>query len=322
MRRTVRPSGSIPDGPGKTAGIEIGEDVAARILTLRASDGAAAAVDAPYTPGDRPGDWNPTPPAFLPALDPGWGSVQPFFLRHASQFRPAPPPALNSCRYARDFNEIKAIGSIDSVTRSQDQTDLARFWIATAAQNWNPVAREVAVAQGLTLSQNARAFALLNLAGADAFIAAWDAKFAYSQWRPVTAIRAADADGNPATDADPLWTPLLVTPPLSRLHRRPHHLRRRGAEGPRTRVRQASRASSSSSPASQRRASSKPTRPSKTSPMASSMPACGGNPLENVERARSFCRRGDRPLRRASPSPGPTSRGRSRRPRASAHRVG
>ena len=101
-----------------------------------------------------------------------------------------------------------------SVNRTQDQTDLARFWIATAAQNWNPAAREVATAQRLTLSQKARAFALLNLAGADAFIAAWDAKFAYSQWRPVTAIRAADTDGNPATDGDPSWTPLLATPPF------------------------------------------------------------------------------------------------------------
>jgi hypothetical protein len=206
--------GHIPDGAGRASGIDVGERVAERLLTLRASDGAAAAVDADYTPGDRPGDWNPTPPAFLPALDPAWGSVQPFFLRNASQFRPAPPPSLNSMRYARDFDEIKAIGSAASVMRSQDQTNLARFWISTASQNWNPAAREVAIAQRLTLSQNARAFALLNLAGADAFIAAWDAKFAYSQWRPVTAIRAAGADGNAATDADPLWTPLLVTPPF------------------------------------------------------------------------------------------------------------
>jgi hypothetical protein len=184
------------------------------MLTLRASDGAAAAIDAPYIPGNRPGDWNPTPPAFLPALDPGWGRVQPFLLRHGSQFRPGPPPALDSPRYTRDFDEIKAIGSNASVTRTQDQTDLARFWIATASQNWNPAAREVAIAQGFTLSQNARAFALLNLAGADAFIAAWDAKFAYSQWRPVTAIRAADSDGNPDTLEDPSWTPLIVTPPF------------------------------------------------------------------------------------------------------------
>ena len=108
-------------------------------------------------PGDRPGDWNPTPPAFLPALDPGWGGVRPFFLRSGSQFRPGPPPALAGRRYARDFEEIKAIGSSDSVSRTQDQTDLARFWISTAPQNWNPVARQAAIAQGLTLSENARA---------------------------------------------------------------------------------------------------------------------------------------------------------------------
>jgi hypothetical protein len=204
----------IPDRPGRSSGVHIGEAVAKRILRMRASDGATAAITAEYTPGHRPGDWIPTPPATLPALDPGWGSVRPFVLRHGSQFRPGPPPALHSRRYARDFEEIKAIGSNTSVTRRQEETDLARFWIATAAQNWNPVARQLSVALGLTLSQNARAFALLNLAGADAFIAAWDAKFAYNQWRPVTAIRAADEDRNPATDADPLWTPLLVTPPF------------------------------------------------------------------------------------------------------------
>jgi hypothetical protein len=121
---------------------------------------------------------------------------------------------LNSPQYTRDFNEIKDIGSATSSTRTQDQTELARFWISTAPQNWNPAARQVAIAQGLTLSQKARAFALLNLAGADAFIASWDAKFTYNQWRPVTAIRAADVDNNPQTMADSEWTPLLVTPPF------------------------------------------------------------------------------------------------------------
>jgi hypothetical protein len=135
-------------------------------------------------------------------------------LEEGSQFRPGPPPALDSRRYTRDFDEIKAIGSTTSATRTQEQTDLARFWIATGPQNWNPAARQVAIAQGLTLSENARAFALLNLAGADAFIASWDAKFTYNQWRPVTAIRAADSDGNANTLEDPGWTPLLVTPPF------------------------------------------------------------------------------------------------------------
>ena len=205
---------AIPAGTGRVAGITVGEAVAAQLLALRADDGAEAAIVAPYTPGSQPGDWIPTPPAFHPALDPGWGTVLPFLLRKSSQFRPGPPPALTSPRFTRDFNEIKEVGSLTSTTRTQDQTNLARFWVSTAPQNWNPAVRQLASARGLSLSQNARAFALVNLAGADAFIAAWDAKFAYNQWRPVTAIRAADSDGNPDTLADPAWTPLLVTPPF------------------------------------------------------------------------------------------------------------
>jgi hypothetical protein len=110
--------------------------------------------------------------------------------------------------------EIKEIGSSSSNSRTQEQTDLARFWIATGPQNWNPVARQAAAARALTLSETARMLALLNLAGADAFIAAWDAKYTYNQWRPVTAIRAADNDGNPDTVEDASWMPLLVTPPF------------------------------------------------------------------------------------------------------------
>jgi hypothetical protein len=204
----------IPDGSGKSSGIRVGETVAEQVLALRADDGAEGAIVAPYTPGSRPGDWIPTPPAFHSALDPGWGTVRPFFLCEGSQFRPGPPPTLTSLQYTRDFNEIKEIGSLTSGTRTQQQTDLAHFWVSTAPQNWNSAARQVVIAKVLTLSQNARLFALLNLAGADAFIASWDAKFTYNQWRPVTAIRAADTDGNPNTIADPAWTPLLVTPPF------------------------------------------------------------------------------------------------------------
>ena len=204
----------IPDGVAKTDGIAVGESAAAQLLALRANDGADAAVTAPYTPGAKPGDWIPTPPAFHPALDPGWGKIRPFLLREGSQFRPGPPPALTSSQYTRDFNEMKEIGSLTSSTRTQDQTNLAQFWVSTAPQNWNPAARQVAIARGLTLSQNARLFALLNLAGADAFIACWDVKYTYNQWRPVTAIRAADTDSNPDTAADPTWTPLLATPPF------------------------------------------------------------------------------------------------------------
>jgi hypothetical protein len=121
---------------------------------------------------------------------------------------------LTSRQYTLDFNEMKEIGSATSSTRTQVQTDLARFWISTAPHIWNPAARQVALAKGQTLSQNARLFALLNMAGADAFIASWDAKFTYNQWRPVTAIREAGSAGNPDTTPDSGWTPLLITPPF------------------------------------------------------------------------------------------------------------
>jgi len=203
---------AIPNGAAKTAGIAVGEALAKQILDLRSTDGADAAVNAPYTPGSKPGDCIPTPPAFAAALDPGWGSVRPFVLKAGSQFRPGAPPTLTSLQYTGDFNEIKEIGSATISTRTQDQTNLALFWVSTGPQNWNPAARQAAIARGLTLSQNARLFALLSLAGADAFIAAWDAKFTYNQWRPISAIRAADTDGNPDTTPDPAWTPLLPTP--------------------------------------------------------------------------------------------------------------
>jgi len=156
----------------------------------------------------------PTPPAFRAALDPGWGLVTPYFLRSGSQFRPGPPPALTSAAYRRDFDEIKAIGSATSTTRTPRQTDIARFWVATAPQVWNQAAQQLTLQRGLGVTPAARLFALLNAAGADAFIAAWDAKFTYGEWRPVTAIRAADTDGNADTAPDPAWAPLLVTPPF------------------------------------------------------------------------------------------------------------
>ena len=143
----------IPNGYAKTHGIEVGEAVATQILSIRATDGAEAAINAPYMSGSQPGEWIPTPPAFRPALDPGWGTVRTFLLREASQFRPGPPPALTSQQYVRDLNEIREIGSANSSTRTQDQTDLARFWVSTAPQIWNPAARQAAIARGFTLSQ-------------------------------------------------------------------------------------------------------------------------------------------------------------------------
>lgn len=199
-------------GSGKAAGIALGEAVAAEILAIRASDNASVAF--PYTPGSGPGVWVPTPPAFRPALDPGWGHVTPFLLASGSQFRPDEPYALTSEQYTRDFNEIKAVGSANSTTRTSEQTLTARFWASTGTQLWNQPAMELATARGYSLSQTARVLAALNIAGADSFIAAWDAKYIYNQWRPVTGIRNADIDGNPNTIADPTWTSLLPTPPF------------------------------------------------------------------------------------------------------------
>jgi hypothetical protein len=201
----------IPDGPEKEAGILIGEEAAAAMLILRAGDGWDATV--PYTPGTEPGDWQPAPPALAPAAQPHWGEVIPFGLEEGSQFRLRHPPALRSDEYAIDYNEVMLVGRIDSPLRPQDRTDVARFYAAASpVQVWNPAARQVSAAQGKTLSENARIFALLAMAMCDGSIAAYDTKYHFNFWRPVTAIRAGDQDGNKQTEADPDWLPLIPTP--------------------------------------------------------------------------------------------------------------
>ncbi len=204
---------AIPDGPAKDAGIAVGEAAAAAMLLLRANDGWDAVV--PYTPGTDPGDWQPTPPLNAPALLPGWGLVTPFGLEEGSQFRAPPPPALHTGKYANDYNEVKLVGRIDSPFRPQDRTDVARFYAAaTPIQALNPAARQVSAAQGKTLSENARIFALLAMAMADGSIAVFDTKYFYNRWRPITAIWNADLDDNRQTDPDPTWLPLIATPPF------------------------------------------------------------------------------------------------------------
>jgi PAP2 superfamily len=202
----------VPDGPAKDGGIAAGLEAAVGMLSLRSSDHSGDVVS--YTPGSGPGAWIPTPPAFLPALDPGWGHVTPYLIRSGSQFRPGPPPALTSPAYTRDFNEIKSVGSAASTTRTPEQTTTARFWSLTGTQEWNQLVQQLAIAEQLRADRTAWAFAVLNMAGSDAFVACWHAKYDYNQWRPVTGIRAADTDGNPGTTADPTWTPLLPTPPF------------------------------------------------------------------------------------------------------------
>src|SRR5262249_1208692 len=144
-----------------------------------------------------------------------WPLVTPFTLRSGSQFRPPPPPALTSPEYTAAFNQVKELGSFDSPTRTADQTEAALFWqgiVLPNAAQWNQIAHRIPLSQGTPLVATARLFALLNLSWADSSIACWDAKYTYNFWRPVTAIRAADTDGNPDTEPDPDWSPLMATP--------------------------------------------------------------------------------------------------------------
>lgn len=209
---------AIADGIRETQGVAAGRFAADQILALRASDGAF--VITPYQPGTNPGEWRPTPPAYLPSLLPQWPKVTPWSLERGDQFRPANPPALTSPEYATAVNQVKTLGSLTSSTRTADQTNIAKVWAAgpgtaTPPGQWNQIASDIARSRNLTTIENARLFALLNMSLADSAIAAWDAKYATNLWRPVTAIREADTDNNPATDKDPTWTSLITTPPFS-----------------------------------------------------------------------------------------------------------
>ena len=199
----------IPNSPQKTHGITWGEFVASQILAARANDGSNAIVQPPG--GSGPGVWIPTPPAFLPYLLPQWGFVVPFAMTSSSQFRPPGPPSLDSQQYAADYEEVKQLGAAMGSTRTADQTEIALFWAdgagtETPPGHWNSIAQIIAAARGTTLEENARLFALLNIAMADAAICAWDAKYTYHFWRPVTAIAFAEPEL--------IWMPLLVTPPF------------------------------------------------------------------------------------------------------------
>ena len=201
---------ALPDDEAKLNGIAVGQQAASAILNLRAQDGRDATVV--YVPGSGPGVWVPTPPAFLAAQAPETPFVQPFALTSASQVRPEAPPDLTSDVWARDYNEVKALGSAIESSRTAEQTDIARFWSDNPPLQWNRAWRALSLAKGLRLVDNARYFAMLTTASADALIACWDAKYFYNFWRPVTAIRAGDSDGNPDTAPDPTWIGLLVTP--------------------------------------------------------------------------------------------------------------
>ena len=202
----------IPDGAAKTRGIAVGDAAAAAMIAARTADGRFGLFR--FLSGTGPGVWKPPLPPF--ASDPNaWvKDVKPFLIERASQFRSDGPYELTSRKYAREFNEVKSVGAAGIIpTRSTDQTEAALYWAENPPRTWNRIVNSLSTAHGLSLVDNARLFAELYLTAADAFIAVWDEKAHYSFWRPITAIREADTDGNPRTDADPTWLPLVANPP-------------------------------------------------------------------------------------------------------------
>jgi len=197
---------AIADGEPKARGIELGRKAAAGIIALRADDGANAPES--YRPVTATGVYVPT---VIPVSSTD-GAVKPWTMTSGSQFRPAPPPALDSDVWTKDLNEIREVGGRTSTKRTAEQTAIARFWFVTGPQAWNPMVRQLAAAKKLDLLDSARLFALVAIATSDAFIAVFDAKYHYNLWRPVTAIRNADVTGNKATPRDPSWLPLGDTP--------------------------------------------------------------------------------------------------------------
>src|SRR6266567_1966965 len=211
---------ALPDNPpgSRANGVAIGEATARTMLTNRQNDGRFGPSPTPYPVA--PGIWRPTPPNFAHDPAPWVGNVRPFLVPSAEMLRTDGPNDLTSAEYAEDFNEVKELGSLTSTTRTPDQTDAAIFWQDQAMALWNRVFRTLAASQNLGIADSARLFAMENLAAADAAIGCWNDKYYWQFWRPITAIREADTDGNPATEADPTWLPLfdpatpVCNPPL------------------------------------------------------------------------------------------------------------
>jgi hypothetical protein len=197
---------AIPDGPAKMEGIAVGESAAKAVLSLCADDGADAPESyRPYT----------TAGVYVPTVIPDaaqWPHRKPSLMASADQFRPGPPPRLDSEIWTRDYNEIKVLGAKNSTSRTAEQTEIARFWEARVPTIYFPVVRSVANQPGRDITQNARLLAVAGQAMDDALIAVFDAKYTYNFWRPITAIRNGDLDGNPATERDASWLPFIDTP--------------------------------------------------------------------------------------------------------------
>jgi len=198
----------------KFAGIEVGAAAAEDMIASRIGDGRDAPVTTPYGVAPQPvGTWVFAPPPSLQSAQTPWAAtMRPFLLESSSQFRSPPPPALDSPEYAKDLNETMTLGSATSKVRTPEQTAIGQFWNANVINQYNQLLRDVAAKHGFDLVDTARLLAMGDMVGADAGIGCMESKYHYLLWRPVTAIRAAALDGNPATTADPTWTPLLTTP--------------------------------------------------------------------------------------------------------------
>jgi hypothetical protein len=200
----------IPDGKAKTHGIVFGTRAADHLIRLRADDGRNAPIEFAQPPA--PGVWRPTPPAFAPMVDPWMGFVTPLLVHSATQFAPPDHPALTSARYARDFNEVKALGSATSTVRTAEQTSTALFYSGLANVQLQAMLRDQATMRHLDIVDAARMFAAADMSAADTIISVWYEKYVDGFWRPSTAINLADTDGNPATEPDPNWMPLRPDP--------------------------------------------------------------------------------------------------------------
>jgi hypothetical protein len=203
--------GALSDRSATAEGVAVGHRVASAVLAARALDNFD--VSPPIVvDGTLPYQWRRTPPAFADPLAPQFATVTPWVIRNAVQFLPKPPPALESHRYARDLNEIKAVGSVASDV-PEDRRDLVRFYLISSAVFWNDVARQLSAESPSDLARTARIFAILNTSLMDSYIGAWYAKFkVYFNWRPITAIRLAGTDSNSRTEPDPLWDAFQPTP--------------------------------------------------------------------------------------------------------------
>ena len=194
-------------------GVGVGQIAAARIVNLRVGDGSFPQNPPAFTGGNQPGEWRPTLPAFAPMVAPWLGSVVPFGLKDSSQLLASPPPPkVNTGEYAKDYNEVKALGRANSTARTPEQTALALFYSDNFITMWQRTLRGLSTANLSNIGDSARLFALANMSGADGVITAWNNKKYWNYWRPITAIQEGDNDGNPKTVGDPAWLPLIATP--------------------------------------------------------------------------------------------------------------